>query len=428
MEQSVATASKNIARIKCRKYVHYAFRAGQKLFGDRVDANASSILLLPKFSDSDALSDVLNRLAWFLPSETTRPQCEIHVVASQSVYDRALDTTPESQSSYPVEDLPLSLVGSNELSGVADAADKILVWKKTAVLSPSAVRHPRKLEMVDPSYYSATEPNTWERVTDVLRSNALGDSQARLEALADRASSYDRAFVFGTGPSLADAMKFDFPDDSLKIICNSIVKNDELLEHLDPDVLTFADPVFHFGPSQYADRFRSDAVDVLREYDCVGVIPPEYRSLMTGHYPEVDFAAVDRERDLGPHFPTVKDPRVWSTGNIMTLYMLPLASWLCDEVYILGADGRQEDESYFWEHNDEAQYDDEVMQTVADSHPAFFRDRVYTDYYQRHVDILTEMIEYGERRGVDYRSLTHSYVPCLSDRRVRGINAQPRNQ
>jgi hypothetical protein len=58
------------------------------------------------------------------------------------------------------------------------------------------------------------------------------------------------------------------------------------------------------------------------------------------------------------------------------------------------------------------------MQTAVETHPSFFRDRVYTDYYQQHVETLTSMIEHAERRGKTFGSLTDSYVPSLATRRV----------
>jgi hypothetical protein len=98
--------------------------------------------------------------------------------------------------------------------------------------------------------------------------------------------------------------------------------------------------------------------------------------------------------------------------------MLPIASAVTDRVQIIGADGREQDDSYFWEHSEIAQYDDEIMQSAVETHPSFFRDRIYEDYYQKHVETLTNMIEYGEKHGVEYFSLTDSHIPCLSQRQI----------
>ena len=42
------------------------------------------------------------------------------------------------------------------------------------------------------------------------------------------------------------------------MICNSIVKNHEFLKKSKPKYLCFADPIFHPGPSKYAEQFRKD--------------------------------------------------------------------------------------------------------------------------------------------------------------------------
>src|SRR5690606_128006 len=69
-----------------------------------------------------------------------------------------------------------------------------------------------------------------------------------------RKAGYKRAAVFGTGPSLEAAHEYNF-DDTLTIICNSIVQNHELMRHLKPMVVTAGDAVSHFGVSEYAARF-----------------------------------------------------------------------------------------------------------------------------------------------------------------------------
>lgn len=422
MNDSLATASRNLLRIKRRKYTHYGFRALQKVVGETADHSTTELTLYPAFESASDLADVMNRLAWYLPEATRRRDLTVTVPAAAGVLADAHDRTPDSQGGYDTRQLPIERVNPGEVGHAARRTDKLLVWEATSIPTSTALRTLGKIEVVDPTYWSTYEVDTWERLSGALRTDADGRSADLFDRLAAR--DYERAYVFATGPSLSEATTYEFPDDSLTVICNSIVRDDELVEHVDPDVLAFADPVFHYGPSEYADTFRTDALDVLGTRDCVGVVPPEYRTLLSGHYgDDADLIGVDRVRNWSPHFPTADDRRVWATGNIMTLYMLPIASALAEEVYIVGADGRKEDESYFWEHDDDAQYDDELMQTAVDTHPSFFRDRIYEDYYQRHVEILTEMIGYGERQGVDYYSLTHSYVPCLSDRRVDDVTA-----
>lgn len=97
--------------------------------------------------------------------------------------------------------------------------------------------------------------------------------------------------------------------------------------------------------------------------------------------------------------------------------MLPLASSISNKIGIIGADGRKEDEKYFWKHSSSAQYDDK-MDGVFTTHPSFFRDRDYVDYYSSHCHFLKELIEYGESKGKSYFSVTPSYIPALKERGI----------
>lgn len=443
MRDSVATASRDLLAIKRRKFTHYAYRGLQLALrrGRSLD-DVSSVCLLPAFDDESDLGDVLNRMGWYFPAGTLPDDASFTLAtedldltedfdpteatgptdALESTEDfdptDALEHVPDAQRATDVDHLPIHHCSPETLGTAAASADAVLCWDASARLSLAGLRNITRVEIVDPTYWSGHEPYTWGVFSDAVRTETADDSAAVFRDLEEQAATCERSYVFATGPSLEDAFEMEFEDDSLTVVCNSIVKNDDLLAHIDPDVLVFADPVFHFGPSEYAARFRADAVDAHRTYDCTCVVPEQYGSLLRGHYPDLDLVEMRSEKGIDPHFPTHDDRRVMHTENIMTLLMLPIAFGLTDEVNVLGADGREESESYFWEHSDAAQYDDEVMKTAVDTHPAFFRDRVYTDYYEEHVDTLTAMIEDAESRGITVRNLTHSYIDALARRRV----------
>lgn len=420
MKNTVATASRDLLAIKRRKYGHYAYRGLQLLTRLGDEERPDDVCLYPALEDEASLRDVLNRLGWYLPERTLRDGVRIAVPTALDV--EAAAGAPPGQVEFSRDHLPLEVVAPAAADAAAGDADAILLWDSASRLRPSLLRNLSKVEVVDPGYYSGVESYTWGAFTDRLREPTDGDRATELfRSLEDRREDFERAYVFATGPSLDRATDFEFDDDELKVVCNSIVRNDDILDHIDPDVLVFADPVFHFGPSEYAATFREDAVETLETHDCIGFVPSRHRTLLAGHYPDLDLVGLTGVDAEEPLFPTAEDRRVMSTNNIMTWFMLPIASSLTDEVYILGADGREEDESYFWEHNEDAQYDDELMKSAVDSHPSFFRDRVYTDYYEQHCETLSAFLEYGESVGVDYYSLTHSYVDCLAERRVDSV-------
>ena len=91
---------------------------------------------------------------------------------------------------------------------------------------------------------------------------------------------------------------------------------------------------------------------------------------------------------------------------------------MTDEINIIGADGRNPDEKYFWQHSQSAQFGN-LMNTVFEIHPSFFRDRDYKDYYDEHCNFLNDLIEYGEKQGKKYLSITSSFIPALKKRRYK---------
>ena len=417
MKSSVATASKDVLRIKLRAANFHAFNFLGRFAPWTTESDAvREVVLYPAFDSPAAFGDVLNRLGWYLPPGTVEG-IDLTVSVDGDVV-AARDHVPEAQGTFDTSHLPLSNVDHRTLEGRASAADRTLVWDADARLSGPAIRNAANVDVVDPEFYSHAEPVAWVQVSNVARSGLADRSTEVYASLESRGEPWDTSYVFATGPSLDRAFDYEFSEEALSVICNSIVRNDDLLEHLDPDVLTFADPVFHFGPSEYAVQFREDAVRAIRKYDLIAVVPEPCRGLLVGHYPNL----ADRVIGMRPvyddsiRFPTANKLEVMGTENIMTLLMLPVASGLTGTVRFIGADGRkEEEESYFWEHSDIGQYDDELMNTAFETHPAFFRDRVYTEYYKEHVETLTEMVEYGENRGITYESITPSYVPCLRE-------------
>jgi hypothetical protein len=418
VKSSIATASRDRLRIGLRRVNSRGFRRLARTapwVSER--ESVRDVVVYPAFDSPAAFGDTLNRLGWYFPEGSVG---ELDLTASvDGDVAAAADHVPAAQEPFDTDHLPVENVDRSTLRARAATADRLLVWDANARLSMPALRNAANVKVVDPSFYSTDESLNWARTSHAARRGLSDHSREVYARLEDRTEGTDESYVFGTGPSLDRVFEREIPGDALSVICNSIVRNDDLLEHLEPDVLTFADPVFHFGPSRYAARFREDAVRAVREYDIVAVIPEEYRGLLVGHYPDLADRIVGlRSVREGFRFPTADSLATLETSNIMTKLMLPVASALTDTVRIVGADGREEDESYFWEHSDVGQYDDDLMNTAFETHPAFFRDRVYTDYYRQHVETLTELIEFGEERGVTYESVTPSYVPCLDERTV----------
>ena len=194
------------------------------------------------------------------------------------------------------------------------------------------------------------------------------------------------------------------------------MKNDEFFEYIkNPDILCFADPVFHFGSSEYSAMFRDTTLNVAKKYTMYILIPYYSLPLLLFHYPKLKEYLIGIKFCNNINFPSKDKLKIKSTANILTGFVLPIASSIANEIYILGADGRKKDEKYFWRHSKKAQFSD-LMETAFNVHPSFFRDRLYSEYYSKHCRFLKKLIEYGEKRGKRYYSLTKSFIPVLADR------------
>jgi hypothetical protein len=284
-----------------------------------------------------------------------------------------------------------------------------------------------KLDSIDKYFYGIHESLAFERIYEShdteelsrLRDELDQVSDANYRTLYDRYKGCRRAFVLGTGPSLQTSLDIDFSPADLLIACNSIVKNEKILNHTQPTVIAFADQVFHFGRSDYAKQFRVDLIKAVERLGCFCIVPPERGLLLAMHFPEVASRLITIPFNGTLNLPTPENRRVKVTENIMTLYMLPIASAMAEEVYIGGADGRDQKEQYFWKHDKTAQYCD-LLNSVWDAHPSFFRDRNYDAYYADHCRTIEELMRYGEDHGVKYCSLTPSRIPALAKRSQKG--------
>jgi hypothetical protein len=228
------------------------------------------------------------------------------------------------------------------------------------------------------------------------------------------------ACLFLTGPSLEEGLSRPLPKDSLRIICNSLVKNDKFLDKIQPDVLVFADPAFHFGVSKYATAFREQTVKALTRFpDCFCIVPERYLPLLLGHFPNDLSGRLIGMPEMSEgnfNFPDAKRFWVLSTENILTHLMLPIATSLASVIHVFGADGRRKQDAGYWQHNPSAQFTG-LIQTVYQTHPSFERDRDIEAYYATHCETIENLIQKGEQEaGRSYISETPSYIPSLSIR------------
>jgi len=273
-----------------------------------------------------------------------------------------------------------------------------------------------KCAVTDENFYSTEECTAWSYLYGGFsQKNHKELSAKNFEALSKRLHGKRQACCFLTGESFSDYEKHPETRDMVKVICNSVVKNDAFLEWLKPDILCFADPVYHFSWNEYSETFRKDVLKAVEKYDVYVMIPENMVALMLAHYPQLTDRIIGIGRSADWNFPSADDLSARSTDNILTYLMLPAASAFADEIYVLGANGRSPADSMFWKHNSTVQYDG-LMQKVVDAHPSFFRDRNYVQYQNGHDELMESLFAYGEGRGKKYISLNESYLRSISAR------------
>jgi len=246
------------------------------------------------------------------------------------------------------------------------------------------------------------------------------ESRQRYQRLVESAASRATAALFLTGPSLEAALEGDLPGNRFSIICNSLVKNSAFLERIQPDLLVFLDPAYHFGVSRYAAEFRRCAVAALHNYpQCTCLVPEAYLPLARAF-----LGAELQERLIGMpinsrgrfNLPSPQAFFARHTGNVLTQLMLPVGLALANQAWLVGADGRRPQDPGFWVHSGTVQMGN-LMASLYAAHPSLARDEDVPGYYARHCRRVERLLCFAsERFGKQVRSLTPSFIPALARR------------
>ncbi len=238
-----------------------------------------------------------------------------------------------------------------------------------------------------------------------------------------RATGARPVYLFGTGPSLQSAINRCFSDGTT-IVCNTIVRDERLWNHLSPAFLVAGDAIYHFGQNPHSCAFRADALRRLRESDgrTLFVYPAQFDVIVRPEFTDVESLLVPVP--FGPHSdPTVDLTRhfeIPKLENVLANLLLPLGCTISHDVRLWGFDGRAPTDSGFWANSDRHSYP-ELMQSIRDAHPAFFADKIpkgneiqYVNI--AHGDFLDHRLADAELRGFTFRMLHRSWTPTLQKR------------
>ena len=341
------------------------------------------LFFYPTFANEEQLNDQVNRAVWYL--ESLLPKCINFYSNTNFVFKE------ESHFSHLLSKSYKNMLGAGrikfhgaELAQQADltVGDVIIQWKENDSLlsserkilqdwasSGAKVYDVNKTRRMEGSLYIEVSRDFYSADTNFLKVNIK-----KFAKLVEKYKEFNNSFLFCTGPSISNYTNYRY-ESGVKIICNSVINDDDFMDAVKPDILTFADPIFHFGCSSYAQAFRDKLKEVANKYDFDIVIPIKYYPLFCYAMPELVNRVValpyeeknDFVIDLSEAFSTK------TTDNVLSFMMLPLATTLGDNVYIMGCDGRPlDDDDYFWQHNNKTQFTGE-MESIKHAHPSFFK-------------------------------------------------------
>ena len=222
--------------------------------------------------------------------------------------------------------------------------------------------------------------------------------------------NYKKGYLFGNGPSMTKGGEIvsKRKEDAYKIVCNAAVQNKNFMEMLCPDVYVLSD--YYFIDADNIGLLK-EILDYVKNNDIMLCIPKTWIPLYVEAYGADENKLIGFSEDRTElSFPTKEQLSVYSKAhNVITRYGIPIASALCDEIYIAGCDGTKisKEEKLEWKHSQKDQKEEEENITVAKQE------------ILNHYAFMEELLTYGESKGKKYFSFVESYIPALSSRRCR---------
>jgi glycosyltransferase involved in cell wall biosynthesis len=386
-----------------------------------------SIVVIPVIDDQVTLNDIISRLAWHFSDLDV----DFHILTEAGLSLRNFSVP--SHLDPKISDLFKKIVSKINLIEKKLFEFDDFVAKDTIILNSqekqteynlpnlrkrgfSVYRIDKFLVRQEGSFYIQA---AYDHLVD------LGDGrnrdQYKFEELfkTKATKQYSAATILATGPSIEESMTHDFSNNFV-VACNSTIFDDELMEKAKPDVLVFADPIFHFGASKYAAEFRGKLERFLESNDSVVIIPEKYRHILVASLPmyESRIIAVPYKALSDFNLNLHKNFVLKTTSNILTFLLLPIALTFCNRINIFGCDGRPIDQDdYFWGHGKKVQINSQ-MQNIKDVHPGFF-DIDYNEYYFEHLRTLENLLTQAELKGANIQHNPFSYIPAFVKRKEK---------
>jgi len=389
-----------------------------------------SVVLYPAFNRLEDIADHLYRLSWYLPE---RKNAKILVPIANRSLKSLCDKDLETRIKRPTcmdSDFELLLNNVefvfifNKLRLLRKAA-LILLWNKNGLSWLERFVLFFVSDGIDQKAPPPTEAGkTYSRISHWIENKKddlrqLNREKMKLISLKSELRQFRASYLFGSGPSLTDSYNYDF-SGGVRIICNSLVKNAKLMEHIRPHLIVAIDDTFHFSCSKYSGSFLRDCAKIIEKYDSKLIIPFHIREFIVRHFPSIERSVIfvpfapystlpQLHFDLSKYF-YIKHNDVSVLGTLL----IPLGATLSNRIFFLGFDGTSPNAKRWWNYDRNSQYSDDVYRSLIDCFPSFFG---FTNYDRRnslHNGCLDWIVKRGTKQGIEFVSLSKSSVPAIN--------------
>jgi len=378
------------------------------------------LVVYPPINDDTELIDICYKIQYFLPTHLIE-RVSLSVIRPISIDSIEL-IIPDyvKADAIPVNSFEwIKLNQKMRYQQRLIQADYILVWDENNLKgNPLISMLERKVCQLD-RHMRIWDGWNWVNLGHKLDATeetiTPANAQIRFNQYIESLPKYKKAYVFGTGPSLDLAYQFDF-SDGYRIVCNTIVKNLRLLEHISPHFIVAADAIYHFGNNKHANQFRCDLENALEISQSVFLTADFFAYLIKYHHPRIFLRTIPIRTDLDGIFLDMKNTLAYTNlPNILNSLLLPLGTSLANEVNLLGFDGRASNDTLFWQNSGANSYE-ELKPTIMAAHPGFFKGINYEEYARLQGESAEQVMALGEQMGKKYYCLNQTFIPALQKR------------
>lgn len=236
-----------------------------------------------------------------------------------------------------------------------------------------------------------------------------------------RKQRLEKVYVFGTGPSLSKAGEMDW-SDGYRIVCNTIVRDQELWHKINPNFIVAGDAIYHFSDTKMARAFRTDLSLRMSETDTYFVFPAIFNSIVRCEMQEYAdrLIPIPEGSHTNINVDLCQDFNLPKLGNVLPCLLLPLGCTISKAVFLWGFDGRAPADQLFWANSAKHSYP-EFLPELQEKFPAFFDHFVPADnpsQYVRNVhgDVLEDCLQSAEKEGWCFEMMHKSWTPTLQKR------------